>query len=131
MSHLIESLSNLFIKIDYFCLQLLIKYRVDISIGDNDGMTPAMWACRLDHIDHYGLLSAHFNPNETDQDEFETDNSGRSWFHWSVRRTEPLECLKVMVLVIFFIVSRNIVYNLHNDKFGRWLLCCTKLHQQN
>ena len=69
---------------------------MDISVGDNDGMTPAMWACRLDHIDHYGILSERFNDNSlSDHEEYERDNNGRSWFHWSVRRTEPLECLKV------------------------------------
>lgn len=25
----------------------------------------------------------------------ERDNIGRSWVHWAVRRTDPLECLSV------------------------------------
>ena len=75
-----------------FC-QLLLDQDVAADTRDKDGMTPAMWACRMDNIDHFGLLT-EVCPLPADGD-YERDNNGRSWMHWSIRRTEPLECLKV------------------------------------
>ena len=55
-----------------------------------------MWACRMDHIDHFQLLSdVAAQRGELDDEDFEHDHQGRTWMHWSVRRTEPLECLRV------------------------------------
>ncbi len=62
---------------------------------DKEGMSPCMWACRMDHIEHFELLSGVENPEVEEEDGFERDLSGKTWMHWSVRRTEPLECLKV------------------------------------
>ncbi|CAF1139050.1 unnamed protein product [Adineta steineri] len=73
------------------CLKLLIEYNIDVHIKDIDGMTAAMWACHLDRFEHFIELSQHMN------DSIETDNDGRTWIHHSVRKTEPLKCLKYLL----------------------------------
>lgn len=78
----------------------MLKHNANVHIKDKDGMSPVMWACFLDRLEHFKLLT---NINEPltnsakliDLDEKEADNDGRSWVHWSVRKTEPLKCLKV------------------------------------
>ena len=81
-------------------MQILIHYKVDVKVRDTDGMSPSMWACRMDNIDHYTLVNdvmVNLDPrlNEMTDDNCEKDAMGRTIFHWSVRKTEPLECLKV------------------------------------
>ena len=73
-----------------------------------------MWACRLDHIKHFELLTSSrtFRPEE--HDGIERDSNGRTWMHWSIRRTEPLECLQVW----YFIKRQSRVIN-----STRWWLC--------
>ena len=75
-----------------------------MGVRDDEGLSPSMWACRLDHIEHFALLSTvqaqqlQHGRNRRDNDEedgFERDKANRTWMHWSIRRTEPLECLKV------------------------------------
>ena len=66
-----------------------------MGVRDKEGMSPCMWACRMDHIEHFELLSGVENPEVEEEDGFERDLAGKTWMHWSVRRTEPLECLKV------------------------------------
>ena len=75
--------------------QLLLEKDVDVNVRDLEGMTPSMWACRMDHIEHFGLLSQLEAQPGPDTDGFDRDGNGRTWLHWSVRRTEPLECLRV------------------------------------
>ena len=75
--------------------QLLLERGVDVNVRDLEGMTPSMWACRTDHIEHFSELSARENQPGSDTDGFDRDCNGRTWLHWSVRRTEPLECLRV------------------------------------
>lgn len=66
-------------------------------------MSPSMWACFLDHLEHLKLLNninGDLIGNAADRllfqnDAKETDNDGRTWVHWSVRKTDPLKCLKV------------------------------------
>lgn len=62
-------------------------------------MSPCMWACHLDHLDHFKLITKIDNVNKklssVNQNESETDNDGRTWIHWSVRKNEPLQCLNV------------------------------------
>ncbi|XP_052832687.1 probable cyclin-dependent serine/threonine-protein kinase DDB_G0292550 isoform X2 [Octopus bimaculoides] len=77
------------------CLKLLLPHDVNVSSRDKDGLSPSMWACRLDHIDHFELL-CKANQWQNDE-EVETDDSGRTWLHWAVRRTEPLECLQTLL----------------------------------
>ncbi|XP_036369146.1 probable serine/threonine-protein kinase nek3 isoform X2 [Octopus sinensis] len=77
------------------CLKLLLPLNVNVSSRDKDGLSPSMWACRLDHIDHFELL-CKANQWQNDE-EVETDDSGRTWLHWAVRRTEPLECLQTLL----------------------------------
>ncbi|XP_063448921.1 histone-lysine N-methyltransferase SETD1B-like isoform X1 [Mytilus trossulus] len=79
------------------CLKYLIANQADVNVRDKDGLTPCMWACRLDHIKHFELLtsSRSFRPEE--HDGIERDNGGRTWMHWSIRRTEPLECLQTLL----------------------------------
>ena len=48
----------------------------------------------MDNIEHFKLISAVENQDITEADGLERDNSGRTWIHWAVRRTDPLECLK-------------------------------------
>lgn len=80
-------------------VKILLKYNADKHIKDKDGMSPSMWACFLDHLDHFKLLTnlnePQTNSNRISLDEKELDNDGRTWVHWSVRKTEPLKCLKV------------------------------------
>lgn len=75
--------------------QLLISHDADVNVRDKDGLSPSMWACRLDHIQHFELLSRSENYRVDDADGIERDSNGRTWMHWAVRRTEPLECLQV------------------------------------
>ena len=77
-------------------LQLLIHHHADVNIRDKDGLSPSMWACRLDHIEHFQLLSQAENFHVEDHDGIERDLIGRTWMHWAVRRLEPLECLQVI-----------------------------------
>ena len=84
-----------------FCFVLMLKVlmedqrrNIDTTVRDNDGMTPSMWACRMDNIEHFELLSS-VQISVDEEDGIERDNNGKTWMHWSVRRTEPLECLKV------------------------------------
>lgn len=77
---------------------------MDVGVRDDEGLSPSMWACRLDHIEHFALLSTvqtqqlrgRNHPDDDDEEDgFERDKARRTWMHWSIRRTEPLECLKV------------------------------------
>ncbi|KAL5016678.1 hypothetical protein ScPMuIL_006267 [Solemya velum] len=79
------------------CLKLLISHDADVNVRDKDGLSPSMWACRLDHIQHFELLSRSENYRVDDADGIERDSNGRTWMHWAVRRTEPLECLQTLL----------------------------------
>jgi ankyrin repeat protein len=74
------------------CLKVLIEYDANIHVKDRDGMSPAMWACHLDNIEHFKILT-HLYENDTN--ELDSDNDGRTWLHWCVRKQDPLECLNV------------------------------------
>jgi len=79
-------------------------------------MTPSMWACRVDHIEHFDLLGAAVVQQKSstkprqeqsqgvvvEDDGYERDYYGRTWMHWAVRRCEPLVCLKVCVTIHHF-----------------------------
>ncbi|XP_025091161.1 inversin-A-like isoform X3 [Pomacea canaliculata] len=78
------------------CLQLLLDNSADPATKDKDGLTPCMWACRMDHIKHFELLSCS-NYEISEPDGIERDSNGRTWLHWAVRRTEPLECLLTLL----------------------------------
>ncbi|CAF0842149.1 unnamed protein product [Adineta steineri] len=73
------------------CLKILIEYNADIHLRDADGMTSAMWACHLDRYEHFQELSRCMNNT------VEKDDDGRTWIHHSVRKTEPLRCLKSLL----------------------------------
>ncbi|XP_071093512.1 espin-like isoform X1 [Haliotis cracherodii] len=79
------------------CLALLLEHNADPGIRDKDGLSPAMWACRMDHIEHFELLSRADNSHIEEPDGIERDANGRTWMHWAVRRTEPLECLQTLI----------------------------------
>lgn len=79
------------------CLKYLIGHHADVNSRDKDGLSPCMWACRLDHIKHFELLSSSDNFHVDDADGIERDNNGRTWMHWSIRRSEPLECLQTLL----------------------------------
>ncbi|XP_076452264.1 uncharacterized protein LOC143287907 [Babylonia areolata] len=78
------------------CLQMLLENGADPAQRDKDGLTPCMWACRMDHIAHFDLLS-RTNYSIAEHDAIERDGNGRTWMHWAVRRTEPLECLQTLL----------------------------------
>jgi hypothetical protein len=56
-------------------------------------MSPAMWACHLDNYEHLKILTTFYD-NDSSED---CDNDGRTWLHWCVRKTDPLECLNVNI----------------------------------
>ena len=103
----------------FYILQLLIQHHADVNIRDKDGLSPSMWACRLDHIHHFELLSRSENFHVEDADGIERDLIGRTWMHWAVRRLEPLECLQVeSAISLLMSVMRGgavmgIIYDLH------------------
>lgn len=85
---------------------MLLDEQVDTGVRDREGVSPAMWACRSDRIAHFDLLSSYEQQRNAgrqrrerhdgiDDDGYERDLCGRTWLHWSVRRVEPLDCLKV------------------------------------
>jgi len=85
---------------------MLVDERVDTGVRDCEGLSPAMWACRSDCIKHFELLSSCDRGQSAsgrrrdchdgiDDSGYERDLCGRTWLHWSVRRVEPLDCLKV------------------------------------
>ena len=99
-----EANAHYLIKHDCFLFsfhgtQLLIEQEVNVNVRDKEGMSPSMWACRMDHIEHFELLSAVENQEITEEDGFERDLNGKTWMHWSVRRMDPLECLKVKGII--------------------------------
>ncbi|CAF1084458.1 unnamed protein product [Adineta ricciae] len=73
------------------CLRQLVEFNADVHARDADGMTAAMWACHLDRHEHFKELSRHMSGR------LEQDNDGRTWIHHSVRKTEPLECLRSLL----------------------------------
>ena len=81
-----------------FGFQLLLNNHCSVRVHDKEGMTPSMWACRMDNIEHFELLTAVDHGDSDEDDGYERDLSGKTWMHWSVRRTEPLECLKVTLV---------------------------------
>ena len=44
-------------KFDLPIFQLLIERGANVNIRDKDGLSPSMWACRMDNIKHFQLLS--------------------------------------------------------------------------
>ena len=48
----------------------------------------------MDNIKHFELL-CRSDYTVAEPDGIERDANGRTWMHWAVRRTEPLECLQV------------------------------------
>lgn len=86
---------------DAFLFQLLIQHHADVNTRDKDGLSPCMWACRLDHIEHFQCLCQADNFHVDDADGIERDLIGRTWMHWAVRRMEPLECLQVQKFLNF------------------------------
>ena len=77
--------------------QLLLDNNVDVGIRDNDGMSALMWCCHGDHLPHLRLLLNHVHVQYADDWLSDHDVTGRTWLHWSVRRTQPLHCLQVRI----------------------------------
>jgi len=78
-------------------------------------MSPTMWACHLDHIEHFKLLTKLDDVNKSfDLDNLEQDNDGRTWVHWCVRKNEPFQCLNVIETKIcvhsFRIKKKNLIF---------------------
>ena len=103
--------------------QMLLDEGVDTGVRDSEGLSPAMWACRSDRIEHFDLLSSYEHEQTAtrqhrdchdgvDDAGYERDLCGRTWLHWSVRRVEPLECLKVCQHICpfaHFVLSNDII----------------------
>lgn len=81
-----------------FIFQILLAHGASVGTRDKDMLTPLMWACRMDNIQHFELLCQADNKVE-EHDGIERDANGRTWMHWSVRRSQPLECLQVIVFI--------------------------------
>lgn len=81
--------------------QILLAKRAFAGTRDKDGLTPSMWACRMDNIKHFEMLCTSDNNHIEEADGIERDANGRTWMHWSVRRTMPLECLQVTFACLF------------------------------
>jgi len=137
----------------YFCylsshlcvwLQILVDECVPAGVRDSEGMTPAMWACRFDRVSHFDVLTNCRNVTKkqqmqdhslgADDDVYmhEHDMLGRTCLHWSIRRVEPLDCLKVcfchvdsvfaghlhmMALCVY--VCASVCLSAHNSGMGR------------
>ena len=72
-----------------------------MRVQDREGMTPSMWACRMDNIEHLEVLERAVGNSQDSSTPLERDTTGKTWLHWSLRRTEPLECLSVSTYTIF------------------------------
>ena len=71
---------------------------------DRDGLSALSWACHLDHLEHFKKLREIYNVNHPIDPDL--DNDGRTWIHWSVRKSEPFQCLNVrsqhrIILILF------------------------------
>ena len=75
---------------------MLLQYGGNISATDNEGLTPAMWACHFDQLGNLRILkSALARIDPRDDAVFEdTDCCGRTVIHWAVNRTGSLKCLE-------------------------------------
>lgn len=73
---------------------MLLKAVVNRSPRDRDGLTPAMWACHVDNKKHFDLITSGQHKVE-EHDGIERDMMERTWIHWSVKRSDSLECLDV------------------------------------
>ncbi|XP_035690904.1 ankyrin repeat domain-containing protein 35-like [Branchiostoma floridae] len=82
---------------DTRCLQLLIEGKANPALRDRDGMSPCMWACRADMIDHLDMIQSAPTFDTEEDDGIERDMAGRTWTHWSVRKTEPLQVLQTLL----------------------------------
>lgn len=88
---------------------------------DKDGLTTCMWACRMDNIKHFELL-CQSEYNVAEHDGIERDVNGRTWMHWAVRRTEPLECLQVRLFWWCILKIHKFLFvfehDLDDEKYG-------------
>ena len=76
------------------CVQILLDgEHVEVSARDAEGMTPAMYACHLDRLEHLQLLRRASAAG--DELLFDTDRRGRCALHYAIRRAESLRCLTV------------------------------------
>ena len=100
------------------CLKTLLKFNPNIQIKDKDGMSPAMWACHLDHLEHFKLLTKLDDVNKNiDLNNLEQDNDGRTWMHWCVRKNEPFQCLNVGNSLILIILKNKLNLTIENKSF--------------
>ena len=93
---------------------------MDPATRDKDGLTPCMWACRMDNIKHFEML-CRSDYTVAEPDGIERDANGRTWMHWAVRRTEPLECLQVRN--VWTVFSPFGIKNIYLKKIA-WLTGC-------
>ena len=81
--------------------QMLLDECIDTGVRDSEGLSPAMWACRSDYVKHFDLLTSYQRQQNASRPSGhlsgvdERDLAGRTCLHWSVRRVEPLGCLRV------------------------------------
>ena len=73
---------------------------------DNDGLSPAMWACHFDQLDNLQLLLAvQDKSNPSPEARFQsTDETGRTILHWAVTRMNNTDCMKVRDIIIIIII---------------------------
>lgn len=110
--------------------QMLLAECVDSGLRDCEGLSPAMWACRSDCIEQFNLLTDyHCQQNSATHHSGtdERDLSGRTCLHWSVRRVEPLECLRVCPLIWPFVLVTPLFKLLETA----WSLIIDKIFNEN
>ena len=76
---------------------MLVIRGADPNVQDNEGLTPAMWACHFDQLESLQLLLAiQEKSNPAPEARFEVvDNLGRTILHWAVTKTNNINCVKV------------------------------------
>ena len=77
--------------------QMLLASGANSSIHDNEGLTPAMWACHFDQLENLQvLLAIEEESNPSPEVRFEVvDNLGRTILHWAVTKTSSIDCMRV------------------------------------
>ena len=75
---------------------MLIVNGADPNIQDNEGLTPAMWACHFDQLENLQLLLAiEEKANQPPEARYHSvDNVGRTILHWAVTKTSNVSCMK-------------------------------------
>lgn len=80
---------------------MLITNGANPRVPDNDGLTPAMWACHFDQLENLKLLLAEEEKsNPSPEARFAVvDSIGRTILHWAVTNINSFNCMKVCIAI--------------------------------